>query len=374
MTTKGDQCPVADASSWVSVFAVLGLFFVAYFLARILYALWRGFYTCYLARWLGHNVNLRKMGEWAVVTGASDGIGRAYCEELAARGLNIVLISRTLEKLEAVARDIVPLWHAVTKYLCVAPKVFNRCARLVLNERNSVLAVVCLNNVGVSYVYPEFFSVVPDGDRVMDNIIRANCVAGTMMTRICLPQMDERRRGVIINVSSISAMHPLPLLSTYAASKAYTDFLSQGLQAEYKERGIYIQSVMPAYVSTKMSKIRKATYMVPTATAYVREALNTVGVEHATYGYGPHKFRVRPPCLFIPNWQVMVMDLGGMPKLRHAGLGQRKLMECLPHDVFMNISRASLLQIRKLYYKKKNIQDTFLGKSLPASGGDTKSQ
>lgn len=78
---------------------------------------------------------------------------------------------------------------------------------------------VLVNNVGTSYSYPEFFSEVPDGDKVMDQIIRANCVAGTMMTRICLPQMDDRRRGVIINVSSISAMHPLPLLSTYAASK-----------------------------------------------------------------------------------------------------------------------------------------------------------
>lgn len=346
---KGDNCPVADASasSWVSVLAVLGLFFVAYFLARILYALWRGFYTCYLARWLGHNINLRKMGEWAVVTGASDGIGRAYCEELAARGLNIVLISRTLEKLEAVARDIEEASNVKTKVVVADFTAGNEIYDHIRRELQGLEVGVLVNNVGVSYVYPEFFSAVPDGDRVMDNIIRANCVAGTMMTRICLPQMDERRRGVIINVSSISAMHPLPLLSTYAASKAYTDFLSQGLQAEYKERGIYIQSVMPAYVSTKMSKIRKATYMVPTATAYVREALNTVGVEHATYGYGPHKFRA---------------------------LVQRKLMECLPHDVFMNISRASLLQIRKLYYKKKNIPDTFLGKGIQASGGDTKSQ
>ncbi|KAK8757732.1 hypothetical protein V5799_004636 [Amblyomma americanum] len=339
---KDGHCPASDAGmpTTVTVLVFLGLFFVVYLLARILYALWRGFYTCYLGRWLGHNVNFRKMGEWAVVTGASDGIGRAYCEELAARGLNIVLISRTLEKLEAVARDIEEASNVKTKVIAVDFTAGNEIYETIRRELQGLEVGVLVNNVGVSYVYPEFFSAVPDGDKVMDSIIRANCVAGTMMTRICLPQMDQRRRGVIINVSSISAMHPLPLLSTYAASKAYMDFLSQGLQAEYKERGIHIQSVMPAYVSTKMSKIRKATYMVPTATTYVREALNTVGIEHATYGYGPHKFRA---------------------------LVQRKLMECLPHNVFMNISRASLLQIRKLYYKKKGLEDTFLAKRISAS-------
>lgn len=343
---KDGHCPVSDAGmpTTVTVLVFLGLFFVVYLLARILYALWRGFYTCYLGRWLGHNVNLRKMGEWAVVTGASDGIGRAYCEELAARGLNIVLISRTLEKLESVAHDIEEASNVKTKVIVADFTAGNEIYDTIRRELQGLEIGVLVNNVGVSYVYPEFFSNVPDGDKVMDSIIRANCVAGTMMTRICLPQMDQRRRGVIINVSSISAMHPLPLLSTYAASKAYMDYLSQGLQAEYKERGIYIQSVMPAYVSTKMSKIRKATYMVPTATTYVREALNTIGIEHATYGYGPHKFRA---------------------------LVQRKMLECLPHNVFMNISRASLLQIRKLYYKKKNIDDTFLGKRIPTgAAGD----
>ncbi|KAL1487052.1 hypothetical protein MTO96_008356 [Rhipicephalus appendiculatus] len=260
---KEGHCPLADpgVTYSVTVFAYLGLFFAVYLLCRILYALWQGFYTCYLARWLGHNINLRKMGEWAVVTGASDGIGKAYCEELAARGLNIVLISRTLEKLEAVAHDIEEASNVKTKVIAVdftsSGDIYSTIRRELQGLEIGVLAQ---------------FLMVTRSWRVSSG---PNCVAATMMTRIVLPQMDERRRGVIINVSSISAMHPLPLLSAYAASKAYLDNLSQGLHAEYKDRGIFIQSVMPAYVSTKMSKIRKATYMVPTATTYVREALNT---------------------------------------------------------------------------------------------------
>ncbi|CAN7994476.1 unnamed protein product [Ixodes pacificus] len=336
-THNAESCPFSSGGTPTSVMicSIIGLVFVVYVLVKLLISLWRGFYTCFLARWLGFTVDFRKMGEWAVVTGASDGIGRAYAEELAARGLNVVLISRTLEKLQEVASEIEKTYKVKTKVISADFTGGNEIYEVIRRELEGLEVGVLVNNVGTSYSYPEFFSAVPEGDKVMDGIIRANCLAGTMMTRICLPQMDERRRGAIINVSSISAMHPLPLLSTYAASKAYMDYLSQGLQAEYRERGVYIQSVMPAYVSTKMSKIRKASYMVPTAKTYVREALNTVGVEHATYGYLPHKFRA-----YV----------------------QETLKNWLPHDMFMNISRSSLLSIRQLYYKKKGVEDVFLGK------------
>lgn len=332
---EAHTCPFSGASTTVIVFAVIGMAYLSFILLRLLLSLWRGFYTCFLARRLGLNVDFRKMGEWAVITGASDGIGRAYAEELAAKGLNVVLISRTLEKLQEVARDIEKASNVKTKVISADFTGGNEVYAEIRRQLEGLEVGVLVNNVGTSYSYPEFFSEVPDGDKVMDQIIRANCVAGTMMTRICLPQMDDRRRGVIINVSSISAMHPLPLLSTYAASKAYMDFLSQGLQAEYKDHGIYIQSVMPAYVSTKMSKIRKATYMVPTPTAYVREALSTVGIEHVTGGYLPHKLRV-----YITG----------------------VLMNWLPHDIFMNISRNALLSIRKLYFKKKGLEDKYMAK------------
>ncbi|CAN7995533.1 unnamed protein product [Ixodes hexagonus] len=352
-THQAESCPFSSGETPTSVIicAIIGIVFVVFVLLKLVISLWRGFYSCFLARWLGFTVNFRKMGEWAVITGASDGIGRAYAEELAARGLSVVLISRTLEKLEEVAKEIEKAYKVKTKVISAdftgGSEIYQVIRRELEGLEVGVLGkcfeiptlYLLLNNVGTSYSYPEFFSAVPEGDKVMEQIIRANCLAGTMMTRICLPQMDERRRGVVINVSSISAMHPLPLLSTYAASKAYMDYLSQGLQAEYKERGVYIQSVMPAYVSTKMSKIRKASYMVPTPRTYVREALNTVGVEHATYGYLPHKFRAYVQQMLV-NW--------------------------LPHDVFMNISRSSLLSIRKLYYKKKGVEDVFLGKGKKA--------
>lgn len=150
---------------------------------------------------------------------------------------------------------------------------------------------VLVNNVGMSFPYPEYYTLVPDGDILMDQLIQANCTAATLMMRIILPGMTQRRSGVIINISSLSSMYPLPLLSVYAGTKAYLDFVSQAVATEYRQFGVIVQSVKPAFVSTRMSKIRQASINVPTPNAYVKQALTTVGLESSTYGYIPHKVR-----------------------------------------------------------------------------------
>ncbi|KFP33400.1 Estradiol 17-beta-dehydrogenase 12, partial [Colius striatus] len=108
------------------------------------------------------------------------------------------------------------------------------------------------------------------------------------MTRLVLPSMLERSKGVILNIASFAGMNPSPLLTIYSATKAFVDFFSQGLQAEYKSKGIIVQSVLPFYVATKMTKIRKATLVKPSPKTYVRAALGTVGLQSRTNGYLPH--------------------------------------------------------------------------------------
>uniref|UniRef100_A0A672SM62 Very-long-chain 3-oxoacyl-CoA reductase-B-like n=1 Tax=Sinocyclocheilus grahami TaxID=75366 RepID=A0A672SM62_SINGR len=108
------------------------------------------------------------------------------------------------------------------------------------------------------------------------------------MTRLVLPRMVERSKGVILNVASASGMYPVPLLTLYSSSKAFVDFFSRGLEAEYKSKGIIIQSVLPFYVTTKLSKIRKATLDIPTPECYVKAQLGTVGLQTQSNGYFPH--------------------------------------------------------------------------------------
>lgn len=78
---------------------------------------------------------------------------------------------------------------------------------------------VLVNNVGVSYAHPEFFLDVTDRDKTFEQIVRCNMVSVLHMTKILLPRMIQKNKGIVLNISSLSATIPAPLLTVYAASK-----------------------------------------------------------------------------------------------------------------------------------------------------------
>lgn len=108
------------------------------------------------------------------------------------------------------------------------------------------------------------------------------------MCKIVMPGMVERKRGAIVNMSSLAAEIPNPLLSVYSGSKAFVEKFSVDLAVEYESKGLTIQCVLPGYVATKMSKIRRGTWMSPTPKDFVAEAIKTLGVHGRTTGYFPH--------------------------------------------------------------------------------------
>lgn len=236
----------------------------------------------------GSSIRLKEMGSWAVVTGATDGIGKAYAKALAKKGLNVVLISRTRSKLEEVAKEIEAeskvQTRIVTADFTAGPEIYEG----IRAETADLEVGILVNNVGMSYANPEYYLGLPDQEKFISNIVTCNIFSVTRMCGLFLPAMVERRKGVVINISSLSAVIPAPLLTVYAASKAFVDKFSDDLATEYAHHGITVQSVLPGPVATNMSKIRRPTWMSCAPKTFVSSALATLGIARHTTGYYPH--------------------------------------------------------------------------------------
>ncbi|XP_062823976.1 very-long-chain 3-oxoacyl-CoA reductase isoform X2 [Anolis carolinensis] len=237
------------------------------------------------------------------VTGATDGIGKAYTEELAKRGLKVVLISRSQEKLDQVASDIREKFKVETKTIVADFQDRETIYSKIKAGLEGLEIGILVNNVGVSYSYPENFLDVPELDKLIDNMININCISVCKMTQLVLPGMLKRSKGVIVNVSSIAAVSPTPFLAVYSATKAFVNYFSHCLNVEYKRKGIIVQSLVPHLVVTNMSKLRKASRFRPMPGWFVKYAINTVGLESETAGYPYHELWVWLIHM-LPRWVV----------------------------------------------------------------------
>ena len=111
--------------------------------------------------------------------------------------------------------------------------------------------------------------------------VKVNIAGVLMITRLVLPGMVSRRRGLVINMSSIAGYQPLPLMGVYSASKKFVEYFSETLEYEYKSSGIEVQTLVPSYISTKMTKwssmLQKPGIITPNANSFARSAIATIG-------------------------------------------------------------------------------------------------
>jgi len=267
------------------VFALLGALYAAKCCIQSAYNLYRAVKVYVLPKLWPKQDFRTKYGEWAVVTGASEGIGRSYAIELAKRGMNIMLMSRSHAKLEKVAVEIESMYDVQTK---IFPVDFNNhdCYERVESALSDLDIGVLVNNVGIMYDRLQYFLTV--SSERLKQIVNLNIMTTVMMTRMILPQMVNRKRGAIINLSSGACVQPVPAMTAYSAAKIYTDYFSRALGYEYYKDGVVIQSVQPFYVSTRMTNFMKPNFLVPDADTYVDHALKTLPFTTRTFGYWSH--------------------------------------------------------------------------------------
>ncbi|VDN60607.1 unnamed protein product [Dracunculus medinensis] len=248
---------------------IIGWATVAYIIYRWLLSFYKIIYPYLIAK----PINLLEAAgsRWAVVTGGSDGIGKQYAFELARRGFSIVLIARSKSKLEDVKRKIQEETGVEMSLILVQVIVFDFSSanleeyeKKIFPELKNLDIGILINNVGVSYEYPELLHKVDGGLNTIANVNIVNSLPCVLLCSVVLPQMLERNKGIIVNVSSAAA---------------------------------YLQTIMlAAYSAAKKSR---PSLFAPSPENFVKSAISTIGITSETTGCLAHQVQVLVSVLSI---------------------------------------------------------------------------
>lgn len=184
----------------------------------------------------------------ALITGASSGIGQAFAYSLAKKGMNLVLVARSANKLEMMAAE---LYHqyGIQVDVITADLSTEKAAISVYEQtqKKGLVINLLINNAGFSTNGNfENISLAKDHQQVMLNVVSV-----VDLTHAFIPDMLAKGEGAIINVGSTTSFYPLAYQAVYAASKAFVLSFSEGLWAEYQGRGIKVLALCPGATDTE---------------------------------------------------------------------------------------------------------------------------
>jgi uncharacterized protein len=191
-------------------------------------------------------------GKWALVTGASAGIGVALAKELAAGGTNLVLTARRKDRLEKLARELSAAHAIKTEVFAVDLAEPNAPEKIFAFTRERGLEIgLLINNAGFGR-YGEFHAV--EMPRLLD-MVQVNCTAVVHLTRLYLPGMVARRHGDVLILASTASFQAVPYISTYAATKAFDLLFAEGLAEEMKPYGIRVCALCPGSTESEFHAV-----------------------------------------------------------------------------------------------------------------------
>jgi uncharacterized protein len=191
-------------------------------------------------------------GKWALITGASAGIGVALAEELAAGGTNLALTARRRDRLDQLAKTLSEK-HKIKTEVCVADLTKPLAPQEIFDftKQKGLEIDLLINNAGFGG-YGEFPTV--DTLLLLD-MVQVNCSAVVHLTRLFLPQMIARKRGDVIILASTASFQAVPYISTYAATKAFDLLIAEGLAEEMKPHGIRVCALCPGSTESEFHAV-----------------------------------------------------------------------------------------------------------------------
>lgn len=243
-----------------------------------------------------------KYGEWGLVTGCTQGIGKEYAMELAARGMNVVLVSRNKKTLGLVSQEIEEKYHVKTEVIVVdftEPRAVETVVKEVTKLKIDIGVLV--NNVGM--LGPHFIPFLELEEKTARDMITVNCGAVTMMCHAFLPHMLKVNKGAVVNICSATSFYVMPYFSEYSATKHFIAAFTQGIRAELSGSNVVIQEVDPGQMNTAMARdlIPLTSLEAPLPGRLVSSSILSLGWSNRTAGWWFHSLhRLLSSCL--PLW------------------------------------------------------------------------
>jgi short-subunit dehydrogenase len=191
-------------------------------------------------------------GKWAVVTGASAGIGKALAFELAAGGANLVLTARRRDRLEELARELTSK-YGVRAEICTADLALSSGPGEIFGftQGKGIDIELLVNNAGFG-VYGNFAGM--DLARILE-MVQVNVAAVAHLTHLYLPQMIARKSGDILIVASTASFQAVPYLGVYGATKGFDLFFAEALAEEVRPFGVRVCSLCPGTTTSEFHEV-----------------------------------------------------------------------------------------------------------------------
>jgi short-subunit dehydrogenase len=228
-------------------------------------------------------VDKQRFGPWALVTGASSGVGAEFARQLAADGLNVALAARRVDRLARLGAELERDFGVAWRKIQVNLSEEGFLDALEAGTRDLDVGLVVSNAGAVTFGH-----LLESEPEALERRFRLNAWAHLALVRRYGPALARRKRGGFLLVSSMAGLQGVPFVADYAAAKAFVLTLGEGLHAEFAGSGVAVSVLLPGAVDTEMiSSIGLDRNKLPTkpmsATQCVAEGLSALAGGRATH-------------------------------------------------------------------------------------------
>ncbi|MEN8159205.1 MAG: SDR family NAD(P)-dependent oxidoreductase [Myxococcota bacterium] len=238
-----------------------------------------------------------RYGSWALVTGASAGIGVAFARAFAKDGISLVLAARRGDRLAQLADELTKE-HGVEVRIVSCDLATPDGVQACIAAAQDVDLAILVNNAGVGYS-GRFERQDPER---LTALVQLNCVAPVTLTAALLPKLRARGRGAIVFTGSVAGSQPLPLHAVYSASKSFDNLLAEGLWAELRGSGIDVIALEPGSTETEFQAVaEEIAHEGESAEKVVAVALRALGRQPSVVSGGFNWLRANAAMRLLPR-------------------------------------------------------------------------